>query len=1141
MKKFYCLALATMMTASAFAGNATAKKFRSLSDGSLATVSPMEGKGLQHAKVKMSAGVASADTPTPGSTISKAESWGLLNGTDGKTWYYSQTFTVNEETYTYTGSDVTIYNASHEKEATIHVDIADGDRVNEISPFGAITTKFFDRDASTWEVMVYLHKFDANYNQSGELRAYNQKGELVQSFTAETAMYVDESEGYTNFQRLTLVNYETKDDVAYTKADIYQPCGWNEAPTICKTFEFPTYQTTYYNGSFLNAFKVDGNPYFVFAHYDKKYFVDDTIDDPVASPNNTLKLEIYDKSFKLYKTVTVPVEAETGALYGFRSFGLFSDDEDLSKGIYSSDGKLAVVVRNDNYTTANDDFTYTFDVYNEDSEKLMTINQDVSSWYKMADLPGKEQQYAFMITGGSAEVIEMVNVPSCELVTTFPSNIGDAQLSNCFNRVAVGNDYQYVFGIGNGLYDDDKNVISRIGWFNTNCTADHFVSINIGPDGELFTPYITETTLNPYLFNTDDKHEYIFMAKIKDTETGLINNQLMIANDDGDIIKKFEIDTEKGDLSVCDVVDNTLVVSYRDSNAGEFNIEFYDLPFSKFEKGGDGTKASPYQIATVGDLMQIASAPSAYYEIVNDLDMSNVQWSPISQFKGHLDGKDHSILGFNNNVSDTNRRLGLFSEIIGDVDGEGKATAADVKNLTFLNPSLTLNSKHLYAGVLAGSTTEAVVDNVHVHEGAITGGTSTAIIGGLVGDASLSTELTSSEVEGIDINAPKASKIGGLVGNLSTSSTANACAVTDVNIIGETVIGGIAGATDSNGGDVKNCHFEGDLSGANTIGGIVGRAGRSWILNNIVQYSTITATTPAEWTKCTSAGMIVGELASDYSTSTTKIINHNVVGKECSFDCGETESPKGVNVIVGKTVEDESDSAGLTEGGIGDNYSLVATADVETSKTGTFKESIDDEFLASIGFAFGTTADAPWVHVESSEAQLPILYFEGTAVGLAFNPSEAIVDINGSAVVTLTVFGAGSADNVEYTVSDPELLSVVVNHGEEGSNQADLLITGLQAGTATITATYGDFTATCKVIVRKDSSVKTVEAEKLAIRYADGVVKADGAASIAVYNTLGALVAQAAAPQVEVNANGVLVVVATDAYGHRTVSKILAK
>lgn len=238
----------------------------------------------------------------------------------------------------------------------------------------------------------------------------------------------------------------------------------------------------------------------MFSHYEKPFFVDETVDDPIATSDNHFILEVYDKKFNQINTLSVPVAAEQGALYGMRSFGLFSDDaSDMCKGTFSGDDKMNFIVTNQNYTVANDDYTYTFEVYNEDSQKIAVINQAVSSWQKLSDIPGKESQYGFIITGGSSEAIEMVNIPSCNVAATFSAMVGDAQLSDNLDRYPVGDEYQYVFGIGNGLYDEQKNVISRIGWFNKDCSVDHFVSFNIGQDGENFTPLVNGTVLNPYL------------------------------------------------------------------------------------------------------------------------------------------------------------------------------------------------------------------------------------------------------------------------------------------------------------------------------------------------------------------------------------------------------------------------------------------------------------------------------------------------------------------------------------------------------------------------------------------------------------------------------------------------------------------
>lgn len=255
-----------------------------------------------------------------------------------------------------------------------------------------------------------------------------------------------------------------------------QPCGWNEAPTVEKTLSVPSTLLNYSAGSYFNSFNIDGNPYFVFSHYEKPFFVDETVDDPIATSDNHFILEVYDKKFNQINTLSVPVAAEQGALYGMRSFGLFSDDaSDMCKGTFSGDDKMNFIVTNQNYTVANDDYTYTFEVYNEDSQKIAVINQAVSSWQKLSDIPGHESQYGFIITGGSSEAIEMVNIPSCDVAATFSAMVGDAQLSDNFDRYPVGDEYQYVFGIGNGLYDEQKNVISRIGWFNKDCSVDHLL------------------------------------------------------------------------------------------------------------------------------------------------------------------------------------------------------------------------------------------------------------------------------------------------------------------------------------------------------------------------------------------------------------------------------------------------------------------------------------------------------------------------------------------------------------------------------------------------------------------------------------------------------------------------------------------
>ena len=1140
MKKIYYLTLAAMLAGAGAAGHASAKKLHAMASPNAFTASVVKKQSaLKQSVVHQSPVGAAVESVNPDAAISNAEGWGLLTGTDGKSWFYSQKFTIDPSRRTYTGSEFTVIDADNNQLATIKVDIPADKNVNVIEPFGTVTKKFFDRDEKTWEVLVFVHSYDAQYNQYGEFRVYNQNGEIVQTYEADNALFVDYSEGYNSYQRIVFVKGVVENGVAKTQLAVMQPCGWNDAPTVVKTLSVPTELLSYSAGAYFNSFNIDGNPYFVLSHYEKPFFVDSTADDPVATPDNHFLLEVYDKQLNNVKTITVPVAAEPGSLYGMRSFGLFSDDEkDMCKGTFTSDDKFNFIVTNQNYTTANDDYTYTFEVYNEDSQKVGVINQDVSSWQKLTDISGHDTQYGFLITGGTAEAIEMVDIPSCDLVATFPAMVGDAQLSDNFDRYPVGEGYQYVFGIGNGLYDEQKNVISRIGWFNTDGSVDHFVRINIGQDGENFTPLINGTVLNPYLFNTDSQHEYLFLAKIKNEGTGIIANELWVANDNGDVLRKFKGDDAKGDMSVCDVLDNRLVVSFANQSTGYYSVDFYNLPFDKFEKGGEGTAESPYQISTVGDLQLVSQNPSAYYELANDLDMTNVEWTPIATFSGHFDGKNHKIS--NLSVAYGASHIGLFGQII----GTSEADRAEVKNLTLVNTTASASTGTRNAGTLAGSAMAAAIDNVHIYDAEIYGSTVDAPMGGIVGEASLYTSITSSDINKLYLDAENAGNVGGLVGDLSTSSTISASSVVNGTVRGLSAVGGIAGTTDSNASNISNSYYTGSVGGKNTVGGIVGKAGRSKIENCYVDDAELSVSEPDQWTNVVSLGAIVGYLEPDWASSEDVIISGNVAGEDCEFLFLDkaAASHKGAHRIVGTTVADNSEASSKTEAGLASNYAAfglvdaseaagAATVNGETATAGTLNET----FLAGIGFKFGENAESPWV---AQTAGLPKLYFQNSVV-LSLDSSELLLAVDDEESLELTVFGVDDITGVTFTSSDPETVSV--SEAEVDDNSAEVTLKALKPGKATITVAFGGQTVSCQVIVKGNAGVDNVVADTLAIRYADGVVTAEGAVRIDAYTTTGALAGTANADRLSVDAKGLLIVVATDADGHRSVSKIVAK
>lgn len=105
------------------------------------------------------------------------------------------------------------------------------------------------------------------------------------------------------------------------------------------------------------------------------------------------------------------------------------------------------------------------------------------------------------------------------------------------------------------------------------------------------------------------------------------------------------------------------------------------------------------------------------------------------------------------------------------------------------------------------------IDNVHVYGADIYGNSVDAPFGGIVGEASLYSSITSTDIDKLYLDAEQASNVGGLVGNLSTSSTINASSVVNGTIRGLSAVGGIAGTTDSNTSNITNAYYNGSVGG----------------------------------------------------------------------------------------------------------------------------------------------------------------------------------------------------------------------------------------------------------------------------------------------------------------------------------------
>lgn len=221
---------------------------------------------------------------------------------------------------------------------------------------------------------------------------------------------------------------------------------------------------------------------------------------------------------------------------------------------------------------------------------------------------------------------------------------------------------------------------------------------------------------------------------------------------------------------------------------------------------GDGTEASPYQIANAWELGAVCHYhPHAHFELAEDVDLSRIVWhhAVIPSFHGVFDGNGHAvghltILGTGH--------LGLF----------GKLWVATVRNLEVRDAQIDATDTD--AGALAGDNGSAIIGCCS--SGTVNGRDDT---GGLVGinvnnDASITHSYSTCTVNG-------SGPIGGLVGNNYYGTISRSYSVGPVS--GTTRVGGLVGM--NHYGTIRSCYSTGAAQGGSGAGGLVGYHSRGLI------------------------------------------------------------------------------------------------------------------------------------------------------------------------------------------------------------------------------------------------------------------------------------------------------------------------
>ena len=264
--------------------------------------------------------------------------------------------------------------------------------------------------------------------------------------------------------------------------------------------------------------------------------------------------------------------------------------------------------------------------------------------------------------------------------------------------------------------------------------------------------------------------------------------------------------------------------------------------------GGDGSVGNPYLIKTPQDLRAIENDLNASYKLVNDINLTGIEWKPIGQdsrtgdnlpFDGVLDGNGHSIKGLT-----LNTRSSVWINTSGLFGSLGKAT---VKDIQFKSTNITVSgSDSLMQGVLAGfvnSNDQPIVQNVVVDGVTIENeGTFKMLdFGGLIAGAESGT-YKNIIIKNIRMPKDVGSSAGGLFWSASHVEVKNVD-ISNITLYGEMSVGGLAGSIDNDrnsspGSRIENVIIRGTLSatGDGSIGSVVGGGHVNGKMKNVFCY-----------------------------------------------------------------------------------------------------------------------------------------------------------------------------------------------------------------------------------------------------------------------------------------------------------------
>lgn len=1106
------------------------------------------------------------NAPAPVLSLKSDVNFGYLNGPANETWYYTAEYVkeiIEHEAYTetkITGYVVTVYDAQLKEVGKVTDTITlqgDETQVADIMVDPTITKKFFNTDNNYELIVSLVMNRDFSQNPYPYLNYYSKAytigaavdengntpciitipGYNVGSINAATASW-DEN-FYIAFMKET-GDISLNDQMDFLRSckyilNLYKKAGYSGGASVAQTFEVPQLNLPgdQMSSPFFLATMKGTKPVFAIIMYEKSFYTNPVGEDESITEDNNLLIDLYSTSYsglEQIQSTKIPTTPEVGEgyLYTYYSIGSLRYNGDIDFGNMVSDSdKAAFVVCKEVYTTASDDdYLTSYHIYNGDGQQVSTLCENVLVSSALSDLDGFEPQQLFIVSDGNdGFLFRFVDLYSGAIVAELPQVFEDYTMRSLVDRVLVNNGTEYYWWVSLADVVDDEQGCTheKMALIRpASETIQEVIDINLGTNVNFASPNLNGQLFSPYIFDTDDEHEFMFLVKRSTGVGSTTQEELVITKPDGTVVLQLTPDEEKGKLatiSTCNIgtKDATLYILYiTQGRVQTLTHDFYNLPLTKFALGGDGSEESPYQIATVGDLQAVELAPAAFYQVANDFTAFDYNFRPIAApFTGSIDGQSHTITGLGIQSSDDIQ--GIFATLH---DG------SVVKNLNFNLTNITDKGNAQFIGLLGGESLGTTISNVHVTDLTISTDAS-ACVGGLVGNLALYSTVNDCSVRAANIEAINGSNVGGIVGASHTTSAIKACAFTG-ELDGNNAVGGIVGSSDGNC-EIRNCHVNADIYANHTVGGVVGYSKRDVVANNFIE-GYITSMLPS-WDGPATGG-VVGYLESDYTGNEAKIISGNVVALNQILAATSESEPSWetqyltAHRIVGRTaVNEEAEIVDYDRShedwwnypiygdplpadlGLANNYavSTLNAFDAEisgaesTEGASIERASINQEFLAGIDFAFGEATDTPW----KESAAAAVLYFEDAAQPFEFTIPK------GEYIQFVLSFPAvlGATDDevkVKYSSTD-ELIAFVEPHAPMGNSSYQFTVNALNEGVVQSTVTYLGATLVLNITVGPAGVTDITVDRTQTITFDGATVKADGA--IRVYNAAGIQVA----------------------------------